>query len=102
MAMKLLRKRPAIEDSKYRADRDPVNVWDGEKFVFTLRKISSIVKDFPIPPAFEDKMDTPIDDLTHGALPQYRFRTLFVLYFLPYMTASVIQNMYNMRRRVAF
>lgn len=43
MAMKLLRKRPAIEDSKYRADRDPVNVWDGEKFVFTLRKISSIV-----------------------------------------------------------
>lgn len=54
--MKLLRKRPAIEDSKYRADRDPVNVWDGEKFVFTLRKISSIVKDFPIPPAFEDKI----------------------------------------------
>lgn len=31
MAMKLLRKRPAIEDSKYRADRDPVNVWNGEK-----------------------------------------------------------------------
>lgn len=82
MAMKLLRKRPAIEDSKYRADRDPVNVWNGEKFVFTLRKISSIVKDFPIPPAFEDKMDTPIDDLTHGALSAVSVPNPFRVIFL--------------------
>lgn len=101
MAMKLLRKRPAIEDSKYRADRDPVNVWNGEKFVFTLRKISSIVKDFPIPPAFEDKMDTPIDDLTHGALSAVSVPNPFRVIFLT-VYDSVIQNMYNMRRRAAF
>ena len=46
--------------------RDPFGVWDGEKFVFTLRKISSIVGNFPIPSCFEDKLDTPIDELTHA------------------------------------
>ena len=70
------------EPAKYLHERDPFGVWDGEKFVFTLRKIASIVKDFPIPSCFEDKLDTPIDDLTHRTFSRTSslrpFRVLFL------------------------